>query len=134
MHRDIKPENILITEDRVKIADFSWSVFLKQKKRKTFCGTLDYLSPEIAHGDEYDYKSDNWALGVLCYELLVGMTPFRSFSSHKTLMNIKNSPVSFPDFFSKSSIDFISLLLLKNAVERVELDQLLTHPFILNNI
>ena len=59
----------------IKLADFGWSVS-EGAKRKTFCGTLDYVPPEMAHGQDYDLKSDNWAIGILCYELLVGKPPF----------------------------------------------------------
>lgn len=59
----------------IKLADFGWSV-VDGSKRITYCGTIDYLSPEIAEGKNYDLKSDNWAIGILTYELLVGCTPF----------------------------------------------------------
>lgn len=60
---------------KIKLADFGWSVS-EGSRRKTFCGTLDYVPPEMAHGKDYDLKSDNWAIGILCYELLVGKPPF----------------------------------------------------------
>ena len=46
------------------------------RKRQTFCGTLDYVPPEIVNGDYYDEKVDIWSLGVLCYELATGKAPF----------------------------------------------------------
>ena len=57
------------------MADFGWSV-VDSSKWITYCGTIDYLSPEIAEGKNYDSKSDNWAIGILTYELLVGCAPF----------------------------------------------------------
>ncbi|CAG8629762.1 4027_t:CDS:2 [Racocetra persica] len=69
IHRDIKPENLLIDlNDEIKIRDFGW--------RKTFCGILDYLPPEMIEGKEYDEKIDIWSLGVLCYELLTSTVTF----------------------------------------------------------
>ena len=53
-------------------------IFLFSSKRTTFCGTLDYVSPEIVLGDEYDEMVDVWSLGVLCYELCTGHAPFES--------------------------------------------------------
>jgi serine/threonine protein kinase len=47
IHRDIKPENLLISGDTIKIADFGWSVYTPSDRRKTLCGTLDYLPPEM---------------------------------------------------------------------------------------
>lgn len=78
-HRDIKPENILIDDKgNAKLADFGWSRFiLPQAKRTTYCGTLDYLAPEMLDKDhKHDTKVDLWAIGVLIFELTTGMSPF----------------------------------------------------------
>lgn len=77
MHRDIKPENLLIGLDgSLKIGDFGWSVHAPSQRRNTFCGTLDYLPPEMIEGKAYNEKVDHWALGVLAYEFLCGRPPF----------------------------------------------------------
>lgn len=75
IHRDIKPENILISEGHLKIADFGWSN-LKDKVRMTFCGTPEYLAPEMLMEKGHNEKLDVWTLGVLLYEILVGHPPF----------------------------------------------------------
>ena len=75
LHRDIKPENILICEDGLKIADFGWSN-VDDETRNTFCGTPDYLSPEMILGTGHGEKLDIWTLGVLMFELLSGKAPF----------------------------------------------------------
>ena len=75
IHRDIKPENIIISGGVLKISDFGWSA-ITFAERKTFCGTLDYLSPEVAKGGQYDAKIDTWSIGILLYEMLTGMPPF----------------------------------------------------------
>lgn len=70
IHRDIKPENLLLSqEDDIKIADFGWSNFSQgENKRDTYCGTLDYLSPEMINPpNQYDYRVDIWSVGVLIY-------------------------------------------------------------------
>ena len=59
IHRDIKPENILIgLNDTLKIADFGWSVHAPSSRRKTFCGTLDYLPPEMVANQKHDSRCD----------------------------------------------------------------------------
>ncbi len=76
IHRDIKPENILLDEGDVpKISDFGWSV--EGGARKTFCGTLEYMAPEVLQRGNYDEKVDVWALGILLYEMLHGRAPFQ---------------------------------------------------------
>ena len=54
MHRDIKPENILIEHGVLKLSDFGWSIYSPMYKRQTFCGTVDYVPPEIVEGASYD--------------------------------------------------------------------------------
>ena len=75
LHRDLKPENILMTNDSLKIADFGWSS-THDSYRNTFCGTLDYISPEMIMGTGHNDKLDVWSTGVLMYELLHGKAPF----------------------------------------------------------
>ena len=78
IHRDIKPENILLDkEGQVKLADFGWSNFFNPgAQRKTYCGTLDYLAPEMILETGHDQKLDIWSLGVLIFELMTGKAPF----------------------------------------------------------
>lgn len=78
IHRDIKPENLIFDNNgRVKLADFGWSNVLNENKlRQTYCGTLDYLAPEMIQETGHDVQLDIWSLGVLIYELLTGRAPF----------------------------------------------------------
>ena len=74
----------------IKLADFSWSICSKEfEKRSTFCGSLNYLTPEMVNGEQYDEKIDNWGIGVLTFELLTGKPPFEASSMADTLKNIK---------------------------------------------
>lgn len=74
----------MLINNTVKLADFGWSIYLGENdKRKTFCGTLDYVSPEIVLGSEYDEMVDVWSIGVLCYELSTGHAPFESNKSRQ---------------------------------------------------
>ena len=75
LHRDLKPENVLICNGTLKLADFGWSN-TSNNCRNTFCGTPDYLCPEMILGTGHNEKLDIWTLGVLMYELLHGKPPF----------------------------------------------------------
>jgi len=82
IHRDIKPENLLIgINGELKIGDFGWSVHAPGNRRKTLCGTLDYLPPEMVEGRAHNEKVDYWALGVLTYEFVSGFPPFEDRNS-----------------------------------------------------
>ncbi len=72
IHWDIKPENILLSFNGVKLTDFGWSIHSPKGSRKTFCGTLEYLAPEILRKNEYDKSVDIWCLGILTYEMSTG--------------------------------------------------------------
>ena len=72
----MKPENILLdSQGNVKVCDFGWSAETVDA-RNTFCGTYDYMAPEMLHNNPHDYRVDIWALGILLYELLHGKAPF----------------------------------------------------------
>lgn len=75
IHRDLKPENILLCDNKCKIADFGWSNVIDEF-RNTFCGTPDYLAPEMIIGTGHDEKLDVWTVGVMLYELIEGQPPF----------------------------------------------------------
>lgn len=134
LHRDIKPENLLLdADDNLMIADFGWSTVAKNK-RKTFCGTLDYLAPEMLTDDKYDKRVDIWALGVLTYECLVGRPPFEVIDSvEDTQRSITEDEVKFPTDISISSDakQFVLDILRKNPDQRPSLEELMSHPFLL---
>ncbi|CAM9584795.1 unnamed protein product, partial [Laminaria digitata] len=97
IHRDLKPENLLVGHNgELKIADFGWSVHAPSNRRQTFCGTLDYLPPEMVEGKDHDEAVDIWALGVLMYELLVGNPPFDANGNSATYRRIVKVDIRYP--------------------------------------
>ena len=78
VHRDLKPENLLVDENNnVKLCDFGWCVELSMGNRITFCGTYEYMAPEIIKEKPYNQGIDVWSLGILLYELVHCFSPFR---------------------------------------------------------
>ncbi|WVR06452.1 hypothetical protein IAU60_003483 [Kwoniella sp. DSM 27419] len=132
MHRDIKPENLLIgLKGELKIADFGWSVHAPSNRRTTLCGTLDYLPPEMIEGKEHTAQVDLWALGVLCYEFVVGGPPFEDLSGHAaTYKRIRNVDLHIPDSVSPEVADLIKKLLQYNPQDRLALTEVMVHPWI----
>lgn len=99
LYRDLKPENILFGEDGyLFLADFGLAKMIKNDElANSFCGTAEYLAPEMLIGNGHDYMVDWWALGILLYEMLVGIPPFFHRNKHRMYFLIKESPVNFPD-------------------------------------
>ncbi|KAI1191140.1 Pkinase-domain-containing protein [Nemania serpens] len=137
IHRDIKPENILVgVHGEIKISDFGWSVHAPNSRRKTMCGTLDYLPPEMlkpgSSDNWYNEKVDLWSLGVLTYEFLVGEAPFED-TYVMTQRRIARADMSIPSFVSPEAKDLIKKLLVLDPEKRIPLDQVQTHPWILKH-
>ncbi|XP_039087580.1 aurora kinase B isoform X3 [Hyaena hyaena] len=131
IHRDIKPENLLLgLQGELKIADFGWSVHAPSLRRKTMCGTLDYLPPEMIEGRTHNEKVDLWCIGVLCYELLVGNPPFESASHNETYRRIVKVDLKFPPSVPAGAQDLISKLLKHNPSDRLPLAQVSAHPWV----
>ncbi|BEJ17090.1 hypothetical protein CspHIS471_0604910 [Cutaneotrichosporon sp. HIS471] len=132
IHRDIKPENLLIgLKGELKIGDFGWSVHAPGDRRRTLCGTLDYLPPEMVEGKEHNAKVDLWALGVLAYEFLVGTPPFEDLNgSQATYRRIRNIDLHVPSHVSPEATDLIKRLLRYHPDDRLPLADVLQHPWI----
>jgi len=131
VHRDIKPENILIgLKETLKIADFGWAVHAPSSRRATFCGTLDYIPPEMVKGMKYRHNVDVWGLGILLYEFLVGAPPFESADDRATHKAIVTASINFPPHISREAKDLVSRLLHKDANKRIALEDVLKHPWV----
>ena len=135
IHRDIKPENILVgINGEIKIADFGWSVHTLSDRRKTVCGTLDYLPPEMLAYQEHDHHVDLWAVGVLIYEFITGNAPFMAKSEEETKRRIVAVDYRIhAGSMSDLAADLIGRLLVKTPTERLPLRHVLQHPWITTN-
>ncbi|KAK3995936.1 kinase-like domain-containing protein [Cladorrhinum sp. PSN332] len=137
IHRDIKPENILMgIHGEIKISDFGWSVHAPNNRRKTLCGTLDYLPPEMVKSGSkdnwYTEKVDLWSLGVLTYEFLVGEAPFED-TPIMTQRRIERADMTIPEWVSKEAKDLIKKLLVLDPEKRLSLEEVQTHPWIIKH-
>ena len=135
VHRDIKPENILIgRKGEMKLADFGWAVANHSKdqkmRRKTLCGTVDYLAPEMVDDKTYDERVDAWMVGVLLFEMLVGCPPFTGAHDCETWDKILTSDVAVPSFVSANATDLIRKLLAKDPDDRYDVESVARHPWI----
>uniref|UniRef100_A0A1I7UL93 Aurora kinase n=1 Tax=Caenorhabditis tropicalis TaxID=1561998 RepID=A0A1I7UL93_9PELO len=131
IHRDIKPENLLIgSRGELKIGDFGWSVHAPSNKRQTMCGTMDYLPPEMVVGQAHSDAVDLWAIGVLCYEFLVGKPPFEHEQQTETYSAIKAARFTYPDHVKKGARDLISKLLVIDAKKRISLEEVKKHYWV----
>jgi serine/threonine protein kinase len=141
MHRDLKLENILVDDKGyLKIIDYGLAKMISGNQlAQSYCGTPEYIAPEMVTGKGHDYSVDWWALGVLMYEMLIGVTPF--FNSNRKVLEskIRNSKVVFPDRqqyrvdYSDELQDVILQLLQKDRTVRLGshggMHEILQHPF-----
>lgn len=125
VHRDLKPENLLVNHDDVlKIADFGWCA-VSDNMRTTFCGTLDYLAPEMVQGQGHNHTLDLWSLGVLLYEMVVGRPPFQSTDHSQLISKILSLDIKCPAFIPLEVQELVKALLQKDPAERLALDLVL---------
>jgi serine/threonine protein kinase len=132
IHRDIKPENILIDgEGHAKLADFGWASMMNNRDlRMTFCGTPDYLAPEMIKGNGHNESLDMWCMGVLLYEMTVGKSPFGSRSQETTCRLILAVDLRFPSAIDEDAKKCIVELCRKKPQERLTAEQCKQHDFV----
>ena len=119
IHRDIKPENLLVCDGVLKMADFGWSN-IKDSNRQTYCGTPDYLAPEMIDGSGHNEKLDVWSLGVLTYELLTGQAPFtpKNTKDRREKMRRLEKNIMQGQFRIPSSVPELAARLIKRILQR----------------
>ncbi|KAJ2939609.1 hypothetical protein O0L34_g14327 [Tuta absoluta] len=122
VYRDLKLDNILLDFDgHVRIADFGMcklQIYL-DKTADTFCGTPDYMAPEIIKGQKYNQTVDWWSFGVLLYEMLIGQSPFSGCDEDELFWSICNEMPSYPRFLSTESLTILTRLLDKDMKTRL---------------
>ncbi|CAH8662623.1 unnamed protein product [Schistosoma margrebowiei] len=133
IHRDIKPENLLLGfHQELKLSDFGWAVHAPSLRRRTLCGTIDYLAPEMVAGVSHDERVDHWTVGVLCYEMLCGKPPFEHPNTQDTYACIRTAKYTFPPVITPMAQDMISKILQRYPTDRLSLEGIISHPWIQN--
>ncbi|CAH1119226.1 unnamed protein product [Phaedon cochleariae] len=138
LHLDMKPENILCltkTGNRIKIIDFGLArKFDPDKKLQVLFGTPEFVAPEIVNFDEIGYGTDMWSVGVICYVLLSGLSPFMGHTDVETMANVTIAKYDFDDEafeeISENAKDFIKKLLIKDMNCRLSAQQCLEHQWL----
>ena len=135
IYRDIKPENILLDKDNnIKLCDYGWASYLtKDQLCKVYCGTPEYVSPEMVKKYPYNEKVDIWGIGVLIFELLFGYPPFSSNFNEDRYNNIKEGKINWPqEINDKDAKDLIGKILKINPNERLSLEEIEKHPWLIS--
>ncbi|XP_071953390.1 serine/threonine-protein kinase PLK1-like isoform X1 [Antedon mediterranea] len=132
IHRDLKLGNMFLTDNmEVKIGDFGLAAKLEFNgdRKRTMCGTPNYIAPEVLGKIGHSFEADVWALGCVFYTMLVGRPPFETTSLKETYTRIKHNKYTFPDTLSYDSKDIIALLLTSEPEDRPSLEEILLHDF-----
>lgn len=138
VYRDLKPENVLLDQQGyVRLTDFGLS---KENIRSTdsgahsFCGTPEYLAPEVLNRQGHGRAVDWWSLGALLYEMLTGLPPFYCKDRHKLYKRIKEGQLDFPNDMSPEAKDLLIQLLDRDPTRRLgsgpsDANEVKAHPF-----
>ncbi|CAH8540479.1 unnamed protein product [Heterobilharzia americana] len=138
VHLDLKPENIMIEDlesRKIKIIDFGLARVLNPNESfQDMAGTPEFCAPEIVNFDPITFATDMWAVGVLTYILLTGISPFAGDTQLETFQNILDCIVDYSreeiENVSDLAKDFIQRLLIKNPRKRATVNECLQHPWI----
>ena len=136
---------MLSNDGYIKLVDFGLAKINETEKGTgpgTFCGTPEYLAPEMLNRDSHDNTLDWWSLGILLYEIIIGVTPFFSSHQHKMFFLIANGPVRWPNperhkiYVSEEAKDLVNRLLQKDKRHRIgaegDFNEILNHPWFKN--
>ncbi|XP_055069679.2 myosin light chain kinase, smooth muscle [Misgurnus anguillicaudatus] len=138
VHLDLKPENIMCinkTGSKIKLIDFGLARRLEDSgSLKVLFGTPEFVAPEVINYEAISYPTDMWSIGVICYILVSGLSPFMGDNDNETLANVTSATWDFEDEafdeISDQAKDFISSLLKKNMRARLTCAQCLEHSWL----
>ena len=138
IHRDLKLGNLFLDRNmNIKVGDFGLATRLEseEEKRKTICGTPNYIAPEVIQGSReergHSFEVDVWSMGVILYTTLYGKPPYESKDVKATYKRIIANDYYFPSTaeVSDEAKDLITSMLQSNPADRPKLDELMRHPF-----
>ncbi|XP_073707696.1 protein kinase C, delta a [Garra rufa] len=122
IYRDLKLDNVMLDGDgHIKIADFGMckeNVF-GDNRATTFCGTPDYIAPEILLGQEYSFSVDWWSFGVLVYEMLIGQSPFHGDDEDELFESIRMDTPHYPRWITVDTRDMLERLFERDPSRRL---------------
>ncbi|XP_042581530.1 myosin light chain kinase, smooth muscle-like isoform X1 [Cyprinus carpio] len=138
VHLDLKPENIMCinkTGSKIKLIDFGLARRLEDSgSLKVLFGTPEFVAPEVINYEAISYPTDMWSIGVICYILVSGLSPFMGDNDNETLANVTSATWDFEDEafdeISDQAKDFISSLLKKDMRARLTCAQCLEHSWL----
>ena len=139
IHRDLKMGNVFIDgQMNLRIGDFGLAAVMADEhdRRTTLCGTPNYIAPEILSKSGtrgHDNKVDTWAIGVICYAMLIGTPPFQSKSQQEIYAKLRTLEyewkIDCKNYIPQQAKDFVASCLNLNSAERPEMDDLVEHEF-----
>ena len=133
IHRDIKPENLLLDNNfRIKLCDYGWATHYNNNEHiNTFCGTPEYVAPEIIKKEFYDEKIDIWSIGVLLFEMICNYSPFSDKNNNERFKNIIKGKINWPKNINFKAKKLIEKILKINPNERLSLNDILNDDFVI---
>ncbi|XP_077874883.1 ribosomal protein S6 kinase alpha-2 isoform X4 [Ictidomys tridecemlineatus] len=137
IYRDLKPENILLDEEgHIKITDFGLSkeAIDHDKRAYSFCGTIEYMAPEVVNRRGHTQSADWWSFGVLMFEMLTGSLPFQGKDRKETMALILKAKLGMPQFLSSEAQSLLRALFKRNPCNRLGagidgVEEIKRHPF-----
>ncbi|XP_006892749.1 PREDICTED: serine/threonine-protein kinase PLK1 [Elephantulus edwardii] len=132
IHRDLKLGNLFLNEDlEVKIGDFGLATKVEYdgERKKTLCGTPNYIAPEVLSKKGHSFEVDVWSIGCIMYTLLVGKPPFETSCLKETYLRIKKNEYSIPKHINPVAASLIQKMLQLDPSARPSINELLNDDF-----
>lgn len=135
IHRDLKLGNLFLNDDmQVKVGDFGLASKLTPgERKKTLCGTPNYIAPEVLLESGHGYEVDVWSLGCIVFTLAVGKPPFETDELKNTYKRIKRNQYTIPGSINAQLAAFITQMLQPDPLKRPTMRQIMNDPYINNN-